>query len=128
MTERNEVEHLRALMDERDQRYEQRFAAQERAVDVAVASAKEDADRVERSSEKRFDSVNEFRRSLSDLVSTFIPRAEAEQRIASNAEKIDALARKLERIEGRSGGAASLWGYLVAAVGVVAAVAAFVAR
>lgn len=81
--------HLRAVADERDRRYEQRFEAQTEAVSAALTSAKEAVDKAETAATRRFESVNEFRAQLADQAGTFMPRLEAEQRIGQLAEKID---------------------------------------
>jgi hypothetical protein len=70
-------EHVLALMDERDKRYEQRFLQQETAVTAALNSSKEAVAKAERATEKRFESVNEFRGALSDAQKNYITRSEA---------------------------------------------------
>lgn len=97
---------LRDIMDERDLRYSQRFAAQESASSYAQAMS------------------NEFRESLNDVGKQQMPRTEAEALCKANADKIDALAGRMDRTEGRSGGLNAGWGYLVGLVGLAAAVIA----
>lgn len=122
--------HLMALCDERTIRYEQRFTAQEKAVAAALISAKEAVNKAEMATEKRFDASNAYRAQLSEQAATFMPRLEAEQRIAQNTEKIDNLAAstshsfasmgsRLDKMVGRSTGLADGWGYLVGFVGLV---------
>lgn len=111
----HEVQTLRAVVDERDRRYEDRFKAQEKAVEAALASAREAVEKAEAAAEKRFESVNEFRAQQKDLMSTFLPRSE-----------FDALRSRFETMEGRASGIAGSWAFLVAAVGVVIAVVAVV--
>jgi len=81
-------EYFTARMDDADVRYSQRFQAQEKAIDKSDAA-----------SEKRFEAVNEFRNTLSDQTKTFMPRLEAETRTHANAEKIDALASRMDKME-----------------------------
>lgn len=105
------------MRKEADIRYEQRFIAQEKAVVIALAtvdkefhehlaqvreetraalSAAEKAiGKAEASTEKRFESVNEFRAQLNDQVNTFIPRKEAEGSVGAVVERLSAF-------EGRS--------------------------
>jgi hypothetical protein len=145
---------------------EQRFEAQAKAVDIAVEAhrasiqaALNASDKAisksEEATEKRFDSVNEFRRTLSDQASLFITRKEAEASVERNAERIrettnrlqdyalksivmaeydrlstqvQGLADRLNRSEGKGSGLAAGWGFLIAAVGVGGAIiAAYVA-
>lgn len=56
--------------------FEQRFTDQDKAVQAALLAAKEAVLKAEVASEKRFESVNEFRQQLSDQTNTFIPRPE----------------------------------------------------
>lgn len=71
------VRELNLIVNERDRQYGQRFDAQEKAVAAALAAAKEAVVKAEAASEKRFDSVNEFRNTLKDQTATFITRGEA---------------------------------------------------
>src|SRR5688572_28189778 len=83
-------EYFSKWINESDLRYSQRFDAQQKAIDKSDAAA-----------EKRFQSVNEFRASLSDQNKTFMPRSEAEARAHSNADKIDVLASRMDKLETR---------------------------
>jgi hypothetical protein len=89
------------LAAERDKRYAERFAAQE----AATAYMRQ--------------ITNEFRGQLSDQQATFITRTETLARAQSNADKIDSLATRLDRTEGRSGGLNAGWVYLIAGVGLL---------
>lgn len=115
---------LRAFMDERDLRYDQRFKAQTEAVATAMTAAEKAvtaaliaADRAvmkaENASEKRFESVNEFRSSLNDMVAMMMPRTESnaryttvseklDQRYAALDDKINTLMHRVDKSEGRS--------------------------
>ena len=118
--------HLISIMNERDRRYEQRFASQEQAL-----SKQEDTITV------RFATVNEFRAQLADQATRFMPRLEAEQRTQQNTDRISQLDRRLNealgqvnsRLDltaGRSSGFDKGWGYLVGAVGTALAIVAIV--
>lgn len=114
-------ELLESKIDGNDVRYDQRFTAQEAATKYAQEKS------------------NEFRGSLEDIGKKQMPRTEAEaifkalsektESLAkTNAEKIDALQARLDRNEGRSGGFSSGWGYLIGAVGLIAAIIAILAK
>jgi Flp pilus assembly protein TadB len=108
------VATLKALLDERDLRYQQRFdssqealtaalTAAEKAVAAALAAAKEAVIKAENASEKRFESVNEFRGALTDQAGKMLTRTEADQRfLAIN----DAILR-IEKVQASAGGADS---------------------
>jgi hypothetical protein len=68
---------------EADTRYMQRFLAQVEATTKA-----------DMASEKRFENVNEFRKTLTDQTATFVPRTEysqANQSLSERVSKIEAL-------------------------------------
>lgn len=100
------IEYEAKLAIERDKRYEQRFQAQEAATTYMRQI------------------TNEFRGQLADQQATFITRSETLARAQANADKIDALATRLDKTEGRSGGFNAGWGYLVGAVGLMGAIIA----
>jgi hypothetical protein len=102
-----------AILSERDARYGERFRSQEENVRTALAQ-----------NERRFEGVNEFRKTLSDQAGTFATRDQVEALRTLMA----AMAARLDRQEGRSTGLGAGWGYLVAAAGVVIAVVALVIR
>src|SRR5437899_1746011 len=87
-----EMRGLRHLLDERDMRYSQRFQAQEQAVSVALASAKEATNKAEAATSKRFDESNQFRAQLKDQAETMNPRDTAMAMFSQHRELIDALA------------------------------------
>lgn len=101
------------MIAEADRRYEERFVAQNKAMEVAFTASekavtaaltaqkeassadllaqKEAVGKAEIASEKRFESVNEFRASLSDAQARNISRTEVEQINKSFTEKIEDL-------------------------------------
>jgi hypothetical protein len=64
------------LLGEKDRRYEQMFKDQERATNLALAAAQLAVTKAEVATEKRFDSTNEFRKTLSDQTAGFVTRRE----------------------------------------------------
>jgi hypothetical protein len=96
-------EHFEALLDQRDKQIALALSAAEKAVTKA-----------ETATEKRFDSVNEFRQTLTDQNKTF-----------ASAERVDGLTQRLDKIEGRSGGLSDGWKYLALGIGVLIAVATY---
>jgi hypothetical protein len=102
--------------------FEQRFSSQDKAVTAALQAAEKAVQKAEVAAEKRFDSVNEFRAQLSDQAATFMPRLEAEQRIAQQSEKLARVESRLDRQDGKTGGAGSLASALVAGAGLLVAV------
>jgi hypothetical protein len=102
-----------------DLRYQQRFDAQTSALDAALAAQKEAVMTANTAAEKRFESMNEFRKQLGDQAATFMPRAEAEQRNSALAEKIDFLHSSANQSQGRTAGLNSGWVYLLGAIAAI---------
>jgi hypothetical protein len=104
------------------------LSAQEKAVQAALTAAEKAVTKAEVATEKRIEGINELRRVVQDVSALQMPRAEAEQRLATMAEQIRIMTARLDTAQGRSGGASALYGYAIAAIGVVLAVVAFVTR
>lgn len=96
-----EICAIRKTMKESDRRYEQRFDAQEKATGVAITSAKEAVTKAEASTERRFESVNEFRAALSDQSASLMSRAEVEQLNKSLSDKIDEQGKLITELRSR---------------------------
>ena len=110
------VVYFKELLREHDLRYEQRYMAQERAVNAAVIASEKALQKVENAVEKRFESVNEFRQTLSDQTHTFVPRMEFEvvrDALRAEATRVSSI---LDGLKGHSSGLASGWVYLISIV------------
>lgn len=115
-------EHVLSLLAERDRQYDQRFIAQEKAVQTAMNAAERAVSKAETAAEKRFDAVNEFRATLADQQRTLMPRAEAELQFG----RITSLEKELTTMRGHGSGIHSGWGYAIGLVGIILAVAALI--
>jgi hypothetical protein len=124
---------LAELRHAHDQRYEQRFAAQEQAVAAALAAQKEAVAaafsaaqqavaKADMAFEKRLENTNEWRAAMDEYGRNLMPRTEAEQRIAALTEKLGELSHRMTESAGRSRGIGDSWQFLVASLLVVAAV------
>jgi hypothetical protein len=122
-------DHIVALLDQMDLRYQQRFDAQgqaltaallsaEKAVQTALVAAEKAVAKAEVATEKRFESVNEFRQTLSDQTASFPSRIE----LQALAARVTDLATRMDKTEGKSTGLATGWGYLAGAVALAATV------
>jgi hypothetical protein len=120
--------HLIALIDANDKRYEQRFqasqeavalgfSAQKSAVDSALAAQNTAVIKAEVSTEKRFESVNEFRNTLADQQRNLMPRSEVDVLVHAINAKIDALEKMMDKWEAERAGLKGGWGYAVGAIG-----------
>jgi len=113
-----ECEALRRIMDERDRLYMDKFAAEEKARQIALAAQ-----------DKRLEGMNEFRSAIQDQGATFLPRIEFDARYQALLERIEHLSSRQDKTEGRFAGANYLWAVIASVLGLalvaVAAIAAF---
>lgn len=121
-------EHFTTRLAEKDLRDQQRFEAQSSAIAAALLAAEKAVSKAETASEKRFESVNEFRAQLADLVARLLPRIEYDAAHAAVIERISDLASRIDKTEGRSTGLNAGWGYLVAAAAIVIAIISWITR
>jgi len=135
---------LRTLIAERDRRYTEQMAhlgemfaagldrlqiqidAAKTATDMALNAAERAVAKAETASEKRFDSVNEFRQTLADQQINLMPRLEATALFKSLGDKVDLLTTSRDKFIGRDNGISALWAALVGAAGIVLAVLALI--
>jgi small-conductance mechanosensitive channel len=127
--------HFAALMAEADLRYQQRYDSQTKAwdaaflaashaVETALTAAEKAVTKAETAAEKRFESVNEFRDTLSDQASQFLTRTEAESSMSNLRERVQELTDRINRSEGRGAGLNASYVYVIAAIGAVGTIVA----
>lgn len=116
-----QMDDQRVLLDERyatqTKALDAAFVAAEKAVTTALSSAEKAVTKSEDAYRSKFADVNEFRKTLSDQAAGFLSRDAAEARFEALAEKLDALATRLDKSEGRGSGLNAGWVYLLAAIG-----------
>jgi predicted nucleotide-binding protein (sugar kinase/HSP70/actin superfamily) len=134
-----QFENLKTLIDANDKNYNQRFDNVTQATSAALASADRANTKAETATEKRFDSVNEFRATLQDQQRTFIPRMEMEitlkgitekldASIKTTNEKIDALNLTTITKQSKDVGIREGWGQIAIVAGVVSVIVAILFR
>lgn len=125
--------HILTLIAGNDRRYEERFAASQKALELGLAGQKSEisaalasADRAvlkaETATEKRFESVNEFRGTLDNQQRTLIPRSEVDVMVKGLEEKIAQLTKQIDGLAATRAGVIGGWGYAVGLAGVILAV------
>ena len=125
------------LIDGNDKRYEERFSASQKALELGLAGQKSEisaalaaADRAvlkaETATEKRFESVNEFRGTLDQQQRTLIPRSEVdvlmrgvEEKITANTKALDEIKATIAAMQSERAGIRGGYGYAVGIVGFV---------
>ena len=88
-------EYVDIRFNAQEKAVEAALAAQEKAVAAALAAADRAVAKAERAAEARFESVNEFRGTLTDQAATFLPRREYENAHTAVVEKVEALQKFL---------------------------------
>jgi hypothetical protein len=68
--------HIEQIMHERDQRYEDRFNAQEQSIKLALGATDKAMVVARESVDKRLDTMNEFREALVDQTKEYLTRTE----------------------------------------------------
>jgi hypothetical protein len=122
-----------AIAQERDLRYQQRFDAQgqaltaallaaEKAVQAALTAAQSAVSKAEAATEKRFESVNEFRGALTDQARNMPSRPEVSSMVGALADRVNALKEITDRTTGRDKGLGISWGVILGGLGAIAVV------
>jgi hypothetical protein len=122
-----------AIAQERDLRYQQRFDAQgqaltaallaaEKAVQAALTAAQSAVSKAEAATEKRFESVNEFRGALTDQGRNMPSRPEVTALVGALADRVTALKEFADRATGRDKGLGISWAVILGGLGAIAVV------
>jgi hypothetical protein len=104
------LDHLLSLLAERDLRLQQRFEAQSEAISAALLAAKEAVIKAELSMDKRIELLNELRVGVA-----------TKEEIEALEKIVNELSKRLNTLQGRATGIGAGWGYLMTAIGAVAA-------
>lgn len=104
----------------------QRFRDLEKYVDQRFSDMEKAVVTANTATEKRFDSVNEFRGQLNDQVATFLPRKEYDARHETLENRVSELNDRLNRTEGVTKGSEVTMGKLYAAIAAVGAILAII--
>lgn len=102
--------------------------SQAEKVALALAAADKAVTKAEAATEKRFEGVNEFRAALNDQTRLQVTTDKFDSVVDGLNGRIRSLEARIEKAEGSRSGGRDVWGYLVAAAGIVIAVIAFYAR
>ena len=100
------------------------------AINAAFAAQQAAVSKAEIATEKRFESVNEFRAQLTDQAGRFVTRNETDSVISAvrsemqsaadrNAERIQEIANRMNRSEGKGAGLNAGWIYLLGALAAI---------
>jgi predicted phage tail protein len=88
-----QLDGMRGMLNERystqTKALDKAFEAQQEAMTVALANAAAAVTKAETATDKRFESVNEFRAQLADQTASFMNRAEGEVRLSAINDRLD---------------------------------------
>lgn len=137
-----QMDGLRLLIEALDKLTDAKFVtfrtlvdSQAEKVALALTAADKAVLKAELATEKRFESVNEFRGQLADQAATLASRREMETmqlainlRLDNLSERLTETTRRIDTSEGKSSGISSGFGVLIATIGtIVALVSIFIA-
>jgi hypothetical protein len=97
----------------------------EKAV-LALTAADKAISKAEAATERRFESVNEFRQTLSDQTRTFISKVEFEAVRDTFGTRIADLSSRLDKTEGKAVGLNAGWIYLLGALSAASTIASVI--
>lgn len=121
-------EFLLQILSEKEDKYNQRFSGQEKAIETAERSRDVAIKKAEDSIEKKSDAVYVKLTDLQKALTEVMLRPEIESRLAGLTEKYDDLKTSRDTGEGKGVGRLQFWGFLVAAVAVLGGILAIVSR
>jgi len=113
------LKRLEGIINERDRFYVAQIAGLKELIGQSLTAADRALQKAESTSEKRFDSVNEFRGAMGDMQKHFIRSDVVESRLGAMDEKLNELFRWREAQKGRGNALADVWGWVVAAATIV---------
>jgi hypothetical protein len=120
-------EYVDSVLAQINLRNDQRFKDSQTAVDAALNAAKEAVTKQEAASEKRFESVNEFRAQMGDQQRTLMPRPEAELRMGSLEGRVADLAKAVTSLGAEKKGGREAWAWVFSGVMALIAIGSLIA-
>jgi len=113
------LEAANKLMDARLGTLDQQIKSVHREIDIETDATRTAVQKAETATEKRFESVNEFRAQMADQSALFISRREVEASVNAISEKVAAITDRINRSEGKGSGMSQIVGWIFGAVGLV---------
>lgn len=121
-------EHFEKILEEKDRANNQRFNAQEKAIETAEHNRDIAINKAEASIEKKSDiayvKISDLQKALSEVML----RPEIESRLKELGNRTDDLKTSRDTSQGKGLGAHQLYGYLAGLIGVGIAIASFLSQ
>ena len=100
---RQQADDMRKMLDERyatqTKALDAAFKAAEQAVQTALVSAEKAVTKAEAAADKRFESVNEFRKALTDQTASFMPRTEYDSAHKTLTDRLSGVNERIGALE-----------------------------
>ncbi len=109
--------HLEGAIKSSSTHLEERIKSVADTAQAAAQNADKAVSKAEVAAEKRFESVNEFRNTLSDQQRNLMPRDEANIRFEALTHELRGAQRILETMRAEQKGVVGGWGYSVGVIG-----------
>ncbi len=109
-------------LKEADKAAAAREEASKEALAAALSAQQLAVDKAATATEKRFDSVNEFRAQLADQSGKFATKDAVDVRFTALDEKIQIVLQQLAKAAAAGEGMSQLWGYILGVVGLIVGV------
>lgn len=110
------MEHLEGSIASLGKRMDDRFAAQEKAIETATKAATASAEKEAGNAEKWRAASNEWREAMNDRENRFVSKDELNPKLKNLEDKIDQLRESRDKQVGWGSGVSSAWGYLIGAI------------
>jgi hypothetical protein len=94
----DEHSYIITLSEERSKRYEILFHALDEKLMAIAANSEKAVNKADTATEKRFESVNEFRGQLKDQTATLMPRGEVDARFNAYDGKLDDIKDEIQKL------------------------------
>jgi len=120
------IRALEMLLDAKLDTLRTRISLEAEKSVIALAAPDKAITKAEVATEKRFESVNEFRQTLSDQTKTFVSKVEFEALRETSGTRITGLSSRLDKIEGKAVGLNAGWIYLLGGLSAAATVVGIV--
>lgn len=95
-------------------------------LDMRFTDSEKAVEKANIANDKRFESVNEFRATLSDQQKDFLTRNEYSRAHNDLLNQVISLNSRMDKKEGESTGINDVWGWIVGAIGLLIAIAGII--
>ncbi|MBA3841042.1 MAG: hypothetical protein H0X39_00205 [Actinobacteria bacterium] len=97
-------------------------------IQAQLVAARESAEKLEKSNEKRFDAVNAFREQLADQAATFVPREVYETSFGALQKQVNVLTGRIDIATGNAAGTRATFGILFTVATIVISIIVLLAN